>query len=160
MKTTKYISALIAIFAIAFLSTLESCSRDINEGDSSSVTKENLLSSQGWLLKSATVDYGTQSMDMLAFMDESDRDDVLYFKSNNNISRDAGALKSNLNEKQVDKTGTWEYNTEASQLLLTEDGVVTEMKVVTLTASELVVEFKEYDETLKSDIKGKFTYKH
>ena len=160
MKTTKFVTALIIIFAIAFLSTLESCSREVNEGKNSSLAKENLLSSEGWVLKTAVVDYGTQSMDILALMDDADKDDLLYFKSDNNISRDAGALKLNLEDKQVEETGTWDYNTEDSKLMLMENGSTTEMKVVSLTTSELVVEFTEFDATLQSNINGKFTYTH
>lgn len=160
MKTTKFISALIAIFAIAFLSTLESCTKDEDATGSSTPSKTSLLSSDGWVLSSANVSFNGQTMDMMTFMDDCDKDDILFFKADKSVVEDAGALKCDPSDDQTADAGTWAFNSGETKILATEDGETTELSIVSLTSSELMIEFTEYDSTLQADMTGKFTYTH
>ena len=159
MKTTKFISALIAIFAIAFLSTLESCKKDETTEDTTP-SKTELLSSEGWVVESAMVDFGGQTIDMLAFMDECEKDDILKFVKDLTIISDAGAVKCDPSDPQTEPAGTWAFTSNETKIQVTEDGDIMEMSILALSSSELKIEFTEYDSTLQSDITGKFTYKH
>ncbi len=160
MKVTKIITALVAIFALAFVSTIESCS---NNADSNAATgKENLLSSDAWILKSATMDMGlpTGPMDMFSLMEETDKDDLLSFNADHSVSRDAGLLVYGASIAQVEQKGTWAFQNEDSQIIITENNEVVEMTLVSLSANELVLEATEYDPMLEKDTKMTFRYSH
>jgi len=162
MKTTKILSALIGIFALAFLSTLESCSKEANASSSNSVSKTSLLSSGGWVLKSATMDMGlpTGPMDMYSLMDEADKDDLMMFNSDYSVSRDAGALVYEGSITQIQEKGTWSLKNNDSKIVITENNEVLEMKLIALSVNELVLEAIEYDDMLEQNTTLTFTYKH
>lgn len=163
MKTTKLISALIAIFAIAFLSTLESCTKDDDSGSTeTSVTKSGLLSDGGWIMKSALFVYPAPVGEQNVFdlMDDCSKDDIVYFKSDKTISGDEGAIKCDPNDPQTTDDGTWALASNDTKLVITEDGDVTELTIKSLTSSELVIEIIEYDSTLSGNITRTIGYKH
>ena len=160
MKATKIISALVVIFALAFISTMESCSN--SPESESGAGKENLLSSEAWVLKSATMDMGlpTGPMDMYSVMDESDKDDLLSFNADHSVSRDAGLQVYAASMSQIEQKGSWAFDKEDSKLLITENNEVMEMALVSLTANELVLETTEYDAMLEKNTTMIFSYSH
>lgn len=159
MKTTKFITVLLAIFGFAFLSTLESCSKD--EDPAVDPTKTELVSSSGWILNAATVDYGTGTpFDLYALMDACNKDDILFLKSDKSVVTDAGAIKCDPSEPQTEDSGTWAFGNNETTLILTDSGDVSEVVIKTLSSTELKIEFTEYDSTLQANIIGLFTYKH
>ena len=165
MKTTKFITALMAIFAIAFLSTLESCTKDDDSGSgAAAVTKAGLLSSSGWVMKSMSmtipspVDTTINVYEDL--MDACSKDDIMNFKSNKTVTGDEGATKFDPADPQTTDDGTWELTSNDTKLVLTEDGDVTEFSITSLTSAELLMEFTEYDSTLNTDILVKVGFKH
>lgn len=162
MKTTKIISVLIAIFALAFVSTLESCSKVDDTSNSQAVNKTSLLSSAGWVLKSATMDMGlpTGPMDMYSLMDQEDKDDLMMFNADKTVSRDAGTELYAAAIAQVEEKGSWSLKNNDSEIVITENNEVTEMKLVALSANELVLEATEYDEMLEQNTTLTFTYSH
>ena len=163
MKTTKFITALMAIFAIAFLSTLESCTKDGDSGSgAAAVTKAGLLSSSGWVMKSmvATFPAPVGDMDVYALEDACSKDDIINFNSNKTVTGDEGATKCDPADPQTTDDGTWELASNDTKLVLTEDGDVTEFTITSLTSSELLMELTEYDSSFQAEITIKVGFKH
>jgi hypothetical protein len=162
MKTTKFISALIAIFALAFLSTLESCSiqEEVAENQTSSF-KSSLLSNGGWVLLSATKDMGAPEgeLDMYFFMSETEKSDVLYFYPNNNTVKTSVVFNSGKVATSPSMKGSWKLSDNEQTLILTSGSVVTELTIETLNENELVVSTTEYDAFLGKNVKSTFGYK-
>ncbi|UTW67061.1 lipocalin family protein [bacterium SCSIO 12643] len=161
MKATKYFSALLFIFAIAFLSTLESCKKDSDSGSTGApVTKASLLASGPWITSSAIMKLPTGDLDLFLLMDECEKDDLVEFKSDKKIVEDAGAVKCTPSDPQTEDAGTWEFASNETELVITEGTDITTLKIISLTSSEFIVEFTEFDATLQADVTGRFTYKH
>jgi hypothetical protein len=164
MKTTKFITALMAIFAIAFLSTLESCTKDDDNNGSGTVavTKAGLLTSSGWIMKSmvATFPAPIGDMDLYAMEEECAKDDILLFKSDKTITGDEGAIKCDPADPQTTDEGTWELTSNDTKLVLTDDGEVTEFTITSLTSTELLMELTQYDSSFQAEITMKVGFKH
>ena len=159
MKTTKFISALMAIFAIAFLSTLESCTKETTD-EPTAPTKTGLITSEGWIMESGTMTFAGQTINTMDFMDDYEKDDILYIKSDKSILMDAGALKCDPTDPQTESGGTWAFNSTETGIIVTEGTDVTELSITTLSSTTLVLEFTEYDSTFQAEISATFTYKH
>jgi hypothetical protein len=161
MKATKLFTAVLFIFAIAFLSTLESCKKD-SESDSGgeTVSKSSLLSASGWVAKTAILKVPTGDLDVYALMDECDKDNQIVFKSNKSFVKDAGSNKCDANELQTEDSGTWVFSNNETEVVVTDKTEITTFKIITLTSSELVMEFTQYDSTFQTNVTGKFSYKH
>ncbi len=151
-----------AIFAIAFLSTLESCTKDDDNASSGSVTvsKTGLISSEGWIMTAGSMTFAGQTFDVMDGMDECEKDDILFIKTDNTILMDAGALKCDPTDPQTESGGTWAFNSDETALIMTEGTDVTELEMTTLSSSTLILELTEYDSTFQSEIVMKLTYTH
>lgn len=162
MKTTKHVAGLIIIFALAFLSTLESCSSSTSTvNNSESTEKFEMLSSKGWVLASAVKDMGVPEgeLDLFFFMNESEKNDVLYFYPNSKTVKSTKVFKSGKIESHPLAMGEWTLAEGDSKLIISSGKEVTELVIETLNDSELVVSFVEYDEVLKKEVKSTFGYK-
>jgi hypothetical protein len=162
MKTTKYISALIIIFGLAFSSTLESCSI---QSDSTAVAskseKSALLSAGGWVLLSATKDLGSPQgeLDIYFMLSESERSDVLYFQPNHNAVKTSLQFKSGRVENSPMMKGKWKLIENESTLVMTVGSKLTQLTIEKLTASVLIVSTTEYDAFFDKDVKSTFGYR-
>ena len=163
MKTTKFVSALIAIFALAFLSTLESCQKTDDQSTSpEAVTKSALLSAGGWVMKTATMNTGAPagSVDLYVLMDDVDKDDIIYFNSDKSATTNAGVAKYDANQPQTTTDGTWALADNDTKVVITNGEEVTELAVVTLNSTELVVEVNGYDASLQTNVTQRFGFTH
>ncbi|MGB0391682.1 MAG: lipocalin family protein, partial [Salibacteraceae bacterium] len=155
-------SALIVIFALAFLSTLESCTTR-NNSTATTIKSENfsLLSKGGWVMSSATKDFGAPEgeLDMFFFMDESEKNDVLYFYPNSKTVRSSKVFKSGRIDIKDVMQGNWSLAEDDSKLIIQSGENVTELIIETLNDSELVISVIEFDETLDKKVKSTFGYK-
>jgi hypothetical protein len=93
-------------------------------------------------------------------MDDCEKDDILFLKSDKKIVLDAGAIKCDPSDPQTEDGGTWSFGTDETTLVINEDGDVTEVSLKTISSTEMKLEFSEYDSTLQATIVGVFTYKH
>ncbi len=164
MKTTKFMTAVMAIFAIAFLSTFESCTKDDDTNSSSgTVSKSGLISAEGWIMNSfvtvISAPYDT-TFNQYDLMDACEKDDILMFKSDKSISSDEGALKCDPNDPQTSDEGTWELASNDTKLIITDDGEQMEFTITTLTSTDLVLENTEYDSAISAEITIKIGFKH
>lgn len=165
MKNKKYFSTLLAVLAVGFLFSFQSCKKD-DDGDAggggTAVTKAGLLTSGGWILKSMEADFPAPigTMDMYALMDECDKDDIMTFKSDKTTLGDEGATKCDPNDPQTTGTGTWELTSNDTQLEVTEDGETTVMTITSLTSDELLVEVTEYDSSIMANLTMRIGFKH
>lgn len=162
MKFTKYFGALIAIFALAFLSTLESCS-STSSASAALQKSENytMLSQGGWVMNSATreMDDSEEQLDMFFFMNESEKSDVLYFYPNNKAVKTTKVFKSGKVVTQPNLQGDWTLVDNGTKLIITAGDQVTELMIESLNDSQLVVSVVEFDEILGKEIKSTFGYK-
>lgn len=161
MKATKLFSALLFIFAIAFLSTLESCKKEA-ESDSGgiSVSKSSLLTASAWVPKAAIMKTPNGDVDLFLLMDECDKDNQIQFKSDKSVVENAGAVKCDPNELQTEDGGTWVFANNETEVVVTDDNETTTFKIISLSSSELVMEFTQFDSTFNANVTGKFSYKH
>jgi hypothetical protein len=165
MKTTKYVSALIAIFAIAFLSTLESCKKDDSTDSGSSgtaVTKSGLLTTGSWVMTSMEVTFPAPigAMDMFASMDDCEKDDLVIFNSDKTVTDDEGATKCDSTDPQTSTGGSWNLTSSDTKLAIEEDGESFEFDIVSLTSDALSLTVTQYDSSFQADITIKVAYKH
>tara|TARA_R110002050_G_scaffold204327_3_gene339777 strand:- start:21113 stop:21601 length:489 start_codon:yes stop_codon:yes gene_type:complete len=162
MKTTKFITAVLAIFAIAFLSTLESCKKETTGTNEPTATKSGLLTQSSWVMTSNLVTFPDPvgERDVFALQDACAKDDLILFKSDKTVQSDEGALKWDPNAPQTSMSGTWELTSNDTKVVMTDGGDVVEFKINTLTSSELILETTTYDSTLQADLTIKAIFKH
>ena len=156
MKTTKLITAIIAIFGIAFLSTLESCSKE-STNSSNSVSKSALLSKSGWvktsvIMNSAEANPVIVDFDVYAMLEDSDKNDIINFKSDKSIVE--------VSDNSSTTNGKWALTDNDSKLTFTDSEGVSEMNLLALNSNELIVEVTEFDATLKADVNYTITFSH
>lgn len=166
MKNTKFVSGILAVVAIAFLTTMGSCKKDDdddnNGGSGTSVSKAGLLTSGGWIATSFEVTFPAPigTIDQYAMMDACEKDDILYFNSDKTILDDEGATKCDPSDPQSMSGGTWELTDNDTKLAINDDGDIFDLDIISLTADVMSIEITEYDSSLMSDIVIKMSYRH
>lgn len=157
MKKFNYLNFLTIALLVSFVFAFSSCEKDSNE-EPESVSKTGLLTSEGWMFKSAVVTFpapfGTQ--DIFAQMDECEKDNIITFKTDKTVIEDEGATKCDPSDPQTLPGGTWAFTNGETELVL--DGET--FTITSLTSSELLIEYSEYDSTFQADITAKYGFKH
>lgn len=145
MKTQKF-ALLIAIFS---LFTLASCDKD---KDPKAKSKADLLSSSAgkkWKTTSIIEKYTgggrTVEDDVFTDMDDCNKDDVTILFANKKAELREGATKCNTNDSDLISEGTWTLNSDETLLTVVAGTSALNYTIKELTASKLVVEYKETD---------------
>ena len=145
----KYFSAATAVLALAALTTIQSCKKDEDDDKATpSVSKESLLTSDGWVQKSAEL----AGVDVYALIPDCEKDNIIYFNADKTGTKDEGALKCDDADPQSSDIGTWELMD--GKLVTTDDGDVQELTIVTLTSTELVLEVVDENDASASIRQG------
>jgi hypothetical protein len=106
------------------------------------------FTNRSWKLQSLTVapavDWnldGKKETDILATMENCEKDDLLLLRNDNTILRNAGKLKCDEDDEQEKKTGSWSYDKASKRLTITEDNDTQVLTVVESSSNRLVVTF-------------------
>ena len=145
MKTQKF-ALLIAIFT---LSVLSACKKD---DDAKPASKADLLANgagKKWKTTSIIEKYTgggrTVEDDVFSDLDECDKDDLTILFANKKAESREGATKCNTNDSDLIAEGTWTLNSDETLLTVVAGTSALNYTIKELTASKLVVEYKETD---------------
>jgi hypothetical protein len=161
MRKHNIFQKLTLLSAAAIVLTFGSCKKD-SEDEPTSVSKTGLLTSSGWVMKSAEIVVGTQSQDMYSWFDDCEKDDIIIFKTDKSIVEDEGATKCDPSDPQTTTDGTWALLNNDTELFLNfdDDDDDTVFKIKTLSSTDLSVEVTEFDSTFMMDVTLRFGFKH
>lgn len=143
-KSTMKITKLLAVLAIAAI-TFVGCSKDDNNSSTTpTLSKTQLLTGHSWK-ETATYFDGTPFP-----VDSCDMDNIINFYTNGIQTEDAGAIKCNVTDPQVDST-TWSFTDNETKVLLSA-GTPDEASasLLQLDASTLKLRFNVNDSLLGS----------
>lgn len=117
----------ILVMALAFVAAIGSCKKDENNTPMPGKTKTAILTSNVWKQTARTISpsidvNGTMVTDLYALDDECDKDDLYKFKADKTFTQEEGATKCDPSDPQVYATGTWTFNADETQLILTYTG--------------------------------------
>lgn len=95
--------------------------------DDEKTTTELMTHSDGWIIVAATVSppivdptTGTSISDFYAFMDDCDKDDVMYLKTDGTYIQDEGSTKCDPSDPQT-TTGTWSLSADGKTMTIDSD---------------------------------------
>jgi hypothetical protein len=84
---------------------------------------------------------GKKETDILAKMEDCEKDNLLLLRNDNTILRNAGKLKCDEDDEQEKKTGSWSYDKASKKLTLKEDNDAQELTVAESSGKRLVVTY-------------------
>jgi hypothetical protein len=148
-KTMKKINLLLIITLTVLVFN---CKKD--EKATTPISKKDLLTGKSWILSAETVSppmnvSGTLISDLFSQMDACDKDDIGRFNSNGTYTIEEGLTKCNANDPQVFETGTWTFNSDETILVMTSGSSISNAKIQTLTATQLIVIEEETYNSIK-----------
>lgn len=121
------------ILMVAALAFATSCKKDEDSNSpapTSSKSKTEKLTARAWKVTARTISpainvNGTMVTDLHALDDECDKDDLYKFKIDKTFTLEEGATKCDPADPQIYGTGTWAFNADETQLILTYAGIGT-----------------------------------
>lgn len=103
-------------------------------------TKTELITAKNWKLTKQMVSInGSPESDFTQFYDACELDNLHKFATTGAFTIDEGATKCNASDPQINSTGTWMFTNNEAKLKITEGADVTEVEIMELSASKLVV---------------------
>ncbi|MCF8459064.1 MAG: lipocalin family protein [Bacteroidales bacterium] len=132
MKTLKTL-ILIAI-AGSFL-IVSSCKKD----DDDPVNKKATLTANSWKLSAMTVDpaFPFIGSNIYLWLEDCSKDDLMTFNENGTYTNDEGATKCDDADPQIVEQGSWAFNTDETQLIMTDSDTTYTNTIVSLSSSKL-----------------------
>lgn len=101
------------ILAIASTLAFTACKKDDKDNGA---TKSEHLMKGSWQISAATLTFPLGEQDLLASMDDCQKDNLYIFNADKTITVDAGAVKCNASEQQQTTEGNWELTSNDSKL--------------------------------------------
>jgi hypothetical protein len=112
------------------------------------IKQSGSFTNKPWKLQSLTVspaiDWdvdGKKETDILAIMEDCEKDDLLLLRNDNTIVRNAGKVKCDEDDEQEKKTGNWSYDKAGKKLTIKEEKDAQVLTVVESSASRFVVTY-------------------
>ena len=103
-------------------------------------------------MNSAKASPAIVNFDVYAMLEDSDKNDIINFKSDNSIVE--------ISDNSATTNGKWALTDNDSKLTFTDSEGVSEMTLLALNSNELIVEVTEFDATLKADVNYTITFSH
>ncbi len=118
--------------------TFQSCSKDDDDDDNDSMTKAELLCSEGWLLESAMISLNGADVDAKSMLfTECQLDNITSYAMDNTLDVDEAAnLCSGANQNE---SGTWTLSDDEETLSVTVLGLTTETNIEAISESSITL---------------------
>lgn len=148
MKVSKFLPMVLFLGALSFTS----CNDDDDE-DPTPPTKTELLTAKNWMMTGFDVapalliqQTGTPETNLIPFEAACNLDDFWDLNTNGSYTREEGASKCDPNDPTVFESGDWLWNSDNTRLIFEPGaGATYEVKVISLIATELVLEFTQVE---------------
>ncbi|MFC5271062.1 lipocalin family protein [Adhaeribacter terreus] len=134
------------LLAAASAFTFTSCGDDKKEDPTPTpvtpaATKTQLISAKDWKMTKQTLNMnGSGDIDITnTFYTACELDNLEKFAANGTYTVDEGATKCDTADSQTFTTGTWAFTSNETKIKITEGTDETEMEIVELTATKMVV---------------------
>ncbi|MBB5439491.1 hypothetical protein HDC92_003184 [Pedobacter sp. AK017] len=116
--------------------------------DANGIKQSASFTGKSWKLHSLSVapaiDWdvdGKKETDILAKMEDCEKDDLLLLRNDNTIVRNAGKLKCDQDDEQEKETGSWSYDKASKKLTIKEDNDAQVLNVVESSGNRFVVTY-------------------
>lgn len=84
---------------------------------------------------------GKKETDILAVLEDCEKDDLLILRSDKVVVRNAGKIKCDEEDDQEKQTGVWSFNQGSKKLVLKEAGQAQELTIVEVNDNRLVLSY-------------------
>jgi len=120
------------LIVILFCLSIFSCKKD------KTTAKENLIGK--WMETAMTVSPAMNGItDMFSTEAACDKDDIIIFNADGTNQSDAGLIKCNASDPQIENEGTWALSADGKTLTLTStNNEIQVLTVVTLSSTSFV----------------------
>jgi hypothetical protein len=110
--------------------------------DSTTISKDDIIGK--WMMTAMTVSPAMDGVtDIFSTWDACEKDDLTIFSADGTVINDAGATKCDPTDQQTSNPGTWSFSSDNKILVITRNGEVMNVTIVTLTSSKFVGSMKE-----------------
>jgi hypothetical protein len=134
------------LLSLASAFAFTSCSDDKKKEDpkptpAPAATKTQLISAKDWKMTKQTMNMnGSGDIDITnTFYTACELDNLQRFAANGTYTVDEGATKCDPSDPQTFASGTWAFTNNETKLKITEGADVSEVDIVELTATKVVV---------------------
>ena len=141
---------------LLFLGVLSftSCNDDDDGEDAPAPTRSQLLTSKNWIVDTWDIEpaididnNGTQENNLIPFFPVCFLDDFYDFNADGSYAIEEGASKCDDNDPTVIESGDWLWNSDNTRIIFEPNsGDNYEYKVISISSSELVIEFTSVNE--------------
>ncbi len=138
-----------------FIFALSSCEDDDSE------SKKDYLINNHWKMVGLVIEppisdpvSGLEISDMMADMEECDKDDITIFMEDGTVQGEEGAIKCDPNDPDVYNAGTWAMSSDEKKLNLTEEGITVTFDINELNDNTLIISapFEEFFEIMMDEM--------
>lgn len=150
MKVSKFLPMVLFLGVLSF----SSCNDDDDDEDPAPPTRTELLTGRNWMVEGYNIEPaididgdGTQENNLIPFIAACNLDDFYDFNVDGSYTIEEGASKCDPNDPTIVQSGDWLWNSDNTRLIFEASGGGTsEAEVISITATEVVVEFTSVDQ--------------